>query len=260
MLFSNFSDLLVLIQNKKYVNDYKFDKTVDVIFSPMTGGYFVHEVVGHLLEGDMALQYFNPITSKNKIGDMIATSKLTVIDDPITDANNLLPKYDDEGEMMKRTVLIKKGILNSFLCNKETAKLLNIQPNAHGHRTSYLFSAIPRMHNTYIKSNDNDINRDKLIQNTKICFVVDNISSGFVNALSGEFQLICEGFYKYENEKSNLMQVVIKDNVLRALSNIKDIGSDFKDSYSYCIKNGQPINVKIGSPSLKVKKMKVEWK
>ena len=95
----------------------------------------------------------------------IGSDHVTVVDDPT------LPKsfghylYDDEGVQARERVLIDKGVVASFLQNRETAAELGVASNGAARAVAYSREPMIRMANTYMKPGD--FNGDELFEGMK---------------------------------------------------------------------------------------------
>ena len=86
-------------------------------------GVLVHEAIGHGLEGDFNRKKTSAFSGL--MGEKVASSICTVIDDgTIKDARGSL-NVDDEGEPTERTVLIEDGKLCNYMQDQLYARLMN---------------------------------------------------------------------------------------------------------------------------------------
>ncbi|MBU4492004.1 MAG: TldD/PmbA family protein, partial [Euryarchaeota archaeon] len=92
--------------------------TYPVILDQELAGVFIHEAVGHAVEADHVIEG-NSILA-GRIGEKIASPLITVYDDPSLHEYGYYP-FDDEGAQSRRTMLIEKGMLKSFIHSRETA-------------------------------------------------------------------------------------------------------------------------------------------
>ena len=119
-----------------------------VVLSSEAGGTMIHEAIGHGLEADLAQQGLS-VYSK-KIGEKVASSLITVVDDPTLPQKRGSYAFDDEGVPSQRTILVEKGILKGYLYDRLTALEEGVESSGNGRRESYQHKPIPRMSNTMI--------------------------------------------------------------------------------------------------------------
>ena len=80
---------------------------MEVVLGPGWPGVLLHEAVGHGLEGDFNR---NSSTFANRVGQQVASSACTVIDDGNLEGRRGSLSIDDEGTGTQSTVLIENGI------------------------------------------------------------------------------------------------------------------------------------------------------
>ena len=117
-------------------------------------GVLLHEAVGHGLEGD-----FNRKGSSayaGRIGEKVASSLCTVVDDGTLAGRRGSLNMDDEGVSTENTILIENGILKGYMQDKLNARLMGSKPTGNGRRESYAHLPMPRMTNTYMLAGTHD--------------------------------------------------------------------------------------------------------
>jgi len=65
----------------------------------------------------------------DKIGTRIGSEHVTIVEDPTLPNSYGFYLYDDEGVQARRRYLIKEGIINELLTNRETAAILGTKSN-----------------------------------------------------------------------------------------------------------------------------------
>ena len=90
-----------------------------VIIANGFGGLFFHEACGHSLEATSVSD--NGSEFSGKLGTKVASEKVTLIDDGSIRDGWGSGYIDDEGELTRKNVLIKDGILKNY---KESETLL----------------------------------------------------------------------------------------------------------------------------------------
>ncbi|NHJ87404.1 MAG: TldD/PmbA family protein [Asgard group archaeon] len=133
--------------------------TVDVIVSGEVSGIIAHENTGHPSEGDRILgregaqageSFYIDLLKDGKIGEIkIGTEAVTLIDDPSIPNSAGYYLYDDECVKARPRYLIKNGMMNELLLNREYAYKFNTKSNAAARAMGYDREPIVRMANTY---------------------------------------------------------------------------------------------------------------
>ncbi|HUS75371.1 MAG TPA: TldD/PmbA family protein [Methanothrix sp.] len=218
-----------------------------VLLDQELAGVFVHEAVGHATEGDIILEGDSCL--EGKLGQRIGSELVTVKDDPCLMYNGYYP-FDDEGSLAQETVLVEKGILNSYLNTRETAARLGGVPrNA---RAEGLDRPVVRMSNTYIANGDWKL--EEIFEELGDGVYLAGSRGGQVSTGEGVFQFNAKrGYLVEKGEKTKLLRdVSLSGKILETLLHVKAVGNDLKFNSGRCGKAGQLVPVSDGSPHLLV--------
>ena len=140
------------------------DKEVTVVTDPHFNTLLVHEVVGHPSELDRALKYeaayagrswFLKSPRENQLGKQIASPLVTAFSDPSMEGYGSF-KYDHDGTPARRAYIIKEGVLEEFLNNRQTAAQMGVEPNGSARSTEAHLVPLIRMTNTVFAAGDRD--------------------------------------------------------------------------------------------------------
>ncbi|MFP3905088.1 MAG: TldD/PmbA family protein, partial [Armatimonadota bacterium] len=99
----------------------------DVIIDPKICGLLVHEAFGHNSEAD-AVWSGNSILA-GKMGQQVASDKISIVDDPTLPDLNGSYTYDHEGVPAQRHVIVADGVLEGYLHSLQTAARFGAEPN-----------------------------------------------------------------------------------------------------------------------------------
>lgn len=157
--------LKILREAKKLPKD-----TRDILLSPELVGIAMHESCGHPGEADRTLgreaaQAGESYLTKEWLGKRIGSDVVTVVDDPTVEGSFGFYGYDDEGVKSQRRVLIKNGIINDFLHNRETALVFGKNSNAASRAGRFDREPIVRMSTTFMLPGDNSF--EELLEGIK---------------------------------------------------------------------------------------------
>ena len=144
---------------------------VDIVISPEVAGIAVHESVGHPYEldrimGREAAQAGESFVKPTMLGERIGSDMVNVIEDPTIPNSWGFYLYDDEGVKARPRYLIKNGLINEFLMNREYAAKIGMHSNAAARAISYKREPIVRMANTYLAPGDYSF--EELIEDIKL--------------------------------------------------------------------------------------------
>ncbi|TXT60027.1 MAG: putative TidD like protein [Promethearchaeota archaeon] len=144
---------------------------VDIILGPEVSGIISHENCGHPSEADRILgregsQAGESYLREHDIGYKIGNECVNVYEDPTIQDSYGFYLYDDEGVKASRRELIKNGIFNERLHNRETASMFNTQSNAAARAIAYDREPIVRMANTYFAPGDYSL--EEMVEDIKL--------------------------------------------------------------------------------------------
>ena len=128
---------------------------VPVILKNRAMGVFVHEVLGHRMEGFRQKEDSFGRTFTDKIGQLVIAPFITIVDDPTLSYFNGVPlrgfyRYDNEGVKGSPAMLVENGILKGFMMNNSPIKGFSAS-NGHG-RSDLGYRSVSRMSNTRLIS------------------------------------------------------------------------------------------------------------
>lgn len=226
-----------------------------VVMSSEAGGTMVHEACGHGLEGDLV--YHGMSVYAGRIGETVASEKVTVVDDASMEGRFGYFAYDDEGTKSQKTVLIENGVLKQYMTDIYYAKKLGLKPTGNGRRESYAYKPIPRMSNTYIAPGKDD--PQEILSSTKKGLFVTRMGGGQVNTTNGDFVFdVAEGYLIEDGEIGSLVRgATLIGNGPQVLKDIEMVGSDLGFSLGTCGKDGQGVPVADAQPTIKIKSLTV---
>ncbi|NPA76083.1 MAG: TldD/PmbA family protein [Euryarchaeota archaeon] len=143
---------------------------LDIVIAPEVSGIAVHESVGHPYESDRifgreAAQAGESFVTPDMLGERIGSDVVNVVEDPTIPGSYGFYLYDDEGVKARPRYLIKDGIINEFLTNREYAYILGTHSNAAARAFNYDREPIVRMANTYLAPGEHSF--EELIEDVK---------------------------------------------------------------------------------------------
>ncbi|MBA4542095.1 TldD/PmbA family protein [Thermoactinomyces daqus] len=118
-----------------------------LLLDPWLASQLIHECIGHSSEADNYLDYMLP--HGYRLGYQWTRYPLDVYDDPTLPGHRASYEMDHEGERARRVQLVKQGIWNDLLHNRETQKRCQAPGAGHGRRTPDGEKTLPRMSVTY---------------------------------------------------------------------------------------------------------------
>ncbi|MEE8332259.1 MAG: metalloprotease TldD, partial [Alphaproteobacteria bacterium] len=228
-----------------------------VVLGPGWPGILLHEAIGHGLEGDFNRKKTSAFSGL--MGERVASSGVTVVDDgTIADRRGSL-SIDDEGTPSGRTVLIDDGILTGYMQDRQNARLMGMAPTGNGRRESFACAPMPRMTNTYMMAGSHD--PDEILRSVKSGLYAVNFGGGQVDITSGKFVFTASEAYMIEDGKvgAPVRGATLIGNGPDVLTRVSMIGNDLEldPGVGTCGKDGQGVPVGVGQPTLLIDNLTV---
>ncbi len=226
-----------------------------VIIDNGFGGVIFHEACGHGLEAAAIAK--NASVFAGKLGQKIASSKVTAIDDGTIPNSWGSVNIDDEGERTTKNVLIEDGILKNYMVDKYNGKLLGLKPTGASRRQSYKFEPTSRMTNTYIAAGTDK--KDDIIADTEYGLYAKYMGGGSVNPASGEFNFAVNEAYVIRNGKicEPVRGATLIGKGSQVLLDIDRVSDNLALSEGMCGASSGSVPVCVGQPMLRVKNITV---
>ncbi len=226
-----------------------------VVLSSEAGGTMIHEAIGHGLEADLAQQGLS-VYSK-KVGEKVASSLITVVDDPTLPQKRGSYAFDDEGTPSQRTLLVEEGILKGYLYDRLTALKDGVPSTGNGRRESYQEKPIPRMSNTMIVPGKTK--PEEIIRSVEKGLFVKKMGGGQVNTVNGDFVFeVSEGHLIEKGKVGEPVRgATLTGNGPRILKEIDMVGDDLGFGIGTCGKDGQGVPVADAQPTLRIPELVV---
>lgn len=230
-------------------------KKMTVIIGNKFGGVLFHEACGHPLEGSAISKKTSVF--HDKLGQQIASSCVTAIDDGTIDNGWGSFNYDDEGEIATKNVLIKDGILTSFMMDNFEGRRINATSTGACRRQSYKYLPTTRMTNTYIANGPYTV--EDIIKATKDGLYCVSFSGGSVDPSTDKFNFTASKAYIIKDGK---IDHLVKDASLvgygyEVLKNIDMVGNDSDRGQGMCGASSGSIPVDVGQPTIRVQNVTV---
>src|ERR1700734_2772193 len=230
---------------------------MEVVLGPGWPGVLLHEAVGHGLEADFNRKKTSAFAGL--IGQQVASSKVTVVDNGTMPGRRGSLNVDDEGNPTQETVLIENGILRGYLSDKLSSRLMKMPNTGSGRRESYQAIPMPRMTNTYMLNGDDD--PGDILRSVKRGLYAVNFGGGSVDITNGKFVFSASEAYLIEDGKvtAPVRDATLIGNGPEALKYVSMVGNDLRvdEGIGTCGKAGQSVPVGVGMPTVKLDRMTV---
>ena len=230
---------------------------LEVVLAPGDSGILLHEAVGHGLEAD-----FNRKGTSNysgKVGQEVASTLCTVVDDATLVQSRGTINVDDEGNEPARSVLIENGVLRGYMHDRLSAKHFKQSSTGNGRRESFACHPMPRMTNTILLAGTDD--PEDIVKSVKYGVFAKKFGGGQVDISNGDFVFSLTESYLIEDGHltAPLKGVNLIGNGPETLRDVVMLGHDVgvSDGIWTCGKDGQSVPVGVGCPMVKISKITV---
>ncbi len=225
--------------------------SLPVVIKAGSGGVLFHEACGHGLEADLVSK--GASVYRGKVGELVASPLVTLVDDGTMTHEWGAIAIDDEGHPSQYNVLIQDGVLTDYMWDFLRARKEGRAQSGNGRRQSYKDLPMVRMTNTYVLNGEED--PDDIIRDTPHGVYVAHLGGGSVNTATGDFVFGMTEAYMIENGRITepLREGNLIGNGPQVLRDIDRLGNDFAmGNPGTCGKDGQGVPVGDGQPTLRV--------
>lgn len=237
---------------------------VDVIVGSEVVGLICHESAGHPSEADRVLgreaaQAGETYIKPNMVGEKIGSEIVTVVDDPRIPGSFGYYLYDEEGVEARERILIKNGVINELLHNRETANVFNVESNGSARASLYDREPIIRMANTYMKPGDYSF--QELLEDISLGVYIKSNQEWNIDDRRWNQRYVGVEAYKiidgeiHEPVRDPVLEITTRD----FYSSIDAVGRKLFFKAGYCGKSEpmQAIPVWFGGPDVRLRKVRI---
>ena len=196
---------------------------VPVVLDPMVA----NSMLEHIFEGVNGDSVYRGASFlAGKLGQQIAGSNITVIDDGTMVGGFGTSPFDGEGIPTRRTVVVENGILKSYLLNTYTAKKLGLETTANASRG---LAGTPGIGpgNYFLQAGAKTPQR--IIGDIKDGLYVTEFLGMGVNLVTGDYSRGASGLWIVNGELAYpVEEITVAGNLKDIFNNISEIGSDLE--------------------------------
>lgn len=196
---------------------------VPVIFDPMVSRSLL-DSLAEAVNGDSI--YRGASFLAGKLGEKIAGENVTVVDDGTMPGGFGTSPFDGEGVKSRRTLVIDKGVLKSYLLNTYTAKKLNMKTTGNASRGLAGTPGIG-VGNFYLEAGARK--PEQIIRDVKEGLYVTEFLGFGVNLVTGDFSRGASGMWISGGQLAfPVEEITVAGNLKDMLNSISEIGSDLE--------------------------------
>ena len=195
---------------------------VPVIFSPE----IARSIVGHIFEAaNGSLIYHQSSFFAGRLGELVASRDLTVIDDGTLVGGFGTAPFDGEGLPTRRTVIVEQGALNSYLLNTYMARKLSMTSTGNASRG---IAGAPGIGagNLFLESTSAQ-SPELILAGIKTGLYVTELIGQGVNMVTGDYSRGASGLWIENGELTYPVEgITIAGNLREMFENISAVGND----------------------------------
>ncbi|MBR2053703.1 MAG: TldD/PmbA family protein, partial [Clostridia bacterium] len=219
------------------------------------GGVIFHEACGHSLEATSVA----PGNSEfcGKLGQKVASPKVTAIDDGTMPNEWGSLNIDDEGTPTTRLVLIENGVLKNYMIDKLNSRKMGMPITGSGRRQGYMYAPTSRMRNTYIAAGEDDEN--EIISSMGDGLYAKAMGGGSVEPSTGKFNFnVLEGYLVKDGKIAHPVRgASLIGRGSEILPLIDRVGRDMQMAQGMCGSMSGSVPTNVGQPMIRVSSMTV---
>lgn len=179
-----------------------------------------------------------------RLGQAVASDKLTILDDALRPDGLATRPFDDEGVASRAVALIEGGVFKTFLHNTQTARRMDQASTGHAARGGYKGTLGVSPSNLFVQPGGHDL--QALVAGEGPVVVIDDLQGlhAGTNPISGDFSLQAQGMlFEGGQEAHPVHNFTVAGNFLALLAGVEAVGNDLRF---------YPSGAYIGSPSVRV--------
>jgi PmbA protein len=201
-------------------------RRMPVVFDPFTAGQFLG-VLGSVLTGE-AVQKGRSLFA-GRLGETVASSELTLIDDGAIPGAPGTSPWDAEGVPSQRTEVIKDGLLSSFLYDVVSARREGRASTGNASRGSFKVPPRPAPTNMVFAATGQTV--DSVLRDAGDALLVQDfhgVHSG-ANPISGDFSVGATGMLLKDGAPGQpVKEITIAAPMLDILKGVVAVGDDLR--------------------------------
>jgi PmbA protein len=198
-------------------------QSVPVVFETNTAGELLGEIF-QAVSGEAILRKSSFLVGQ--LGEQVASRNLTIIDDGLMPTGLGSRPFDGEGVRTRRTVVIRNGVLESYLLNTYTARKLGLRPTGNAVRG---LVGVPGVGAGNLFIEPGPYSPEQIIASVPRGLLVTEMLGFGVNIVTGDYSRSASGIWIENGELTFPVQgITIAGNLKQMLKSIEMIGNDLE--------------------------------
>lgn len=194
-----------------------------IIFEPRTARQLLGEICDTVNGGAI---YRQASFLAGKLGEKVASEELTIIDDATMPGLFGSVPFDDEGVVSRRTVVIDRGVLKSYLLNSYCARKLGLKTTGNASR-GLSGNAGVGTGNFHIAAGV--VTEEDMIASVRQGLYVTELIGATANTVTGDYSSGAAGMWIENGELAYpVSEITIAGNLKQMLMDVSQIGSNLE--------------------------------
>ena len=196
---------------------------MDLLLDPYVAAQMMG-ILSSCFSGEAVLK--NKSFLAGKLGQQVASSSLTLIDDGLMMGGLGSGIFDGEGTPMQRTVLLQDGVLTNYLYDCVSARKAGTVSTGNGMRSSY--KGVPHIGTSNYYLAPGKYSREELIGSVnRGVYVTEIMGAHTANPVSGDFSFGASGILVENGQLTRPVRgITIAGNFQQLLQKINGVGRD----------------------------------
>jgi PmbA protein len=196
---------------------------VPVVFDPRVARSLLQNIF-EAVSGESIYRQSSFLT--DRLGERIGSELLTVVDDSTIPGLFGSSPFDDEGVTSRRTVILERGVLKSYLLNCYTARKLGLKTTGNAAR-GITGNATVGHGNFFLESGTHS--PESIVQSVKNGYYVTELMGFGVNVVTGDYSRGASGLWIENGELAYAVsEVTISGNLKQMLMDLEAVGNDLE--------------------------------
>ncbi len=216
---------------------------VPVVFDPQVGRDFLN-IISSVILGSAI--YRGRSFLIDDLNQQVAVDNLNIIDDGLMENGLGSRLFDDEGLPSRKNVVIKNGILKTWLTDTYTGKKLKMKSTGNASR-GLGSNPSPAVSNFYMEKGQ--YSPEEIIKSVKNGLYLTNVHWTGINRITGDYSRGAEGIWIKDGQLDQPVQeFTVASNMKNMMKNIVMIGNDLEFRSS------------VSAPTFKISEMTISGK
>ncbi|MFX1592976.1 MAG: TldD/PmbA family protein [Promethearchaeota archaeon] len=204
---------------------------MNVIFNNLAVAELIQSGLENSINGQSVIE--GKSIFAEKLGEQVGVPSLTLYDDGQIPEDPKMVSIDDEGHPRKKTLIIDKGVLKSFIFDQYYSNIYSTDNTGNAKRQGpQTYESLPKISPTTISIEPGKKNIKELASEINDGVFVEDILLGMHTAdtISGDFSIVAPNCYKIENGEitTPLEPVSIAGNLYKAFKQITSLGNEIE--------------------------------